>query len=181
MGVRGTARIVQNSTKLLKEALAERTTLLKTANVLQSTNPSKSELLKAQQNAQVLIARGETVTNDSNSTVNVYQSLSTLAEALKIAHGLELFESQGTEQFSPICPIRTEAAASTSKAVKKVVSDTNIKSALLHSMTLREKGILHPKLPKLKELVKKGEKCIIFTQYRDSVVQVQNLVKEKYS
>ena len=119
------------------------------------------------------------MTNDSNSTVNVYQSLSTLAEALKIANGLELFESQGTEQFlSYMSRLESEAASSTSKAVKKVVSDTNIKSALLHSMTLREKGILHPKLPKLKELVKKVEKCIIFTQYRDSAVQVQKLLGE---
>ncbi len=133
---------------------------------------TKGEMLGLQQELQQKIAQGF-------RDMELLRSVSLLAEAMKVEHGLELLETQGIKQLSEyLKKIREESLNSTVKAVKNLVIDPSFKSAAYLTEDLLSKGVQHPKLPKLKEIVQEEmqrnpeAKLIIFTQYRDSAEEV---------
>lgn len=137
-----------------------------------SSELTKGEMLGLQQELQQKIAQGF-------RDMELLRSVSLLAEAMKVEHGLELLETQGIKQLSEyLKKIREESLNSTVKAVKNLVIDPSFKSAAYLTEDLLSKGVQHPKLPKLKELVTEEmqrnpeAKLIIFTQYRDSAEEV---------
>ncbi len=128
---------------------------------------NKIELIKLQGHLQGRISRGE-------REMPILKSVSLLAEALKVQHGLELLETQGVKAvFSYLNRLQKESYSTKVKAVRNLARDVNFKSALVLVNSLVEKKIEHPKLTKLKELVREEVKrddarIIIFTQFRDS-------------
>ncbi len=111
------------------------------------------------------------------------RSVSLIAEVLKVEHALELLETQGIKQLhSYLQRIQEEALTSKVKAVKNLSIDLNFKSASYLVDELAEKGVQHPKLIKLREMVKetaeKEAKLIIFTQFRNSAEEVVKTLKE---
>src|SRR3989338_857308 len=113
----------------------------------------------------------------------ILRSISLIAEALKIEHGLELLESQGIIQLhNYLSKIQQEATTSTVKAVKNLAIDSNFKSALHLAEELVKNNIEHPKIPKLKELIleqmlkQPDSKIIIFTQFRGSAEEIVKLL-----
>ncbi|MDP3990101.1 MAG: DEAD/DEAH box helicase [archaeon] len=154
----------------------------------------KSKLLEAQKNGycrgpdvtkgELLKTQGELQKNLSQGIKDfeILRSVSVIAEALKIEHGLELLESQGIKQaYEYLKGIQEQALTSKIKAVQNLVLDANFKSAVYCANEVINKGIKHPKLAKLQELVTdaiaktKNAKIIIFTQFRDSA---QEIVKQ---
>ncbi len=154
----------------------------------------KSKLLEAQHygycrgegmtKGELLLQQGELQKKLSQGfrDFELLRSVSLLAEALKVEHALELLETQGIPQlYSYISKIRQEAQTSKVKAVKNLVQDLNFKSAFFLSEELMKKGIHHPKVHKLKELLAEElhknplTRIIIFTQFRDSA---EMIVKE---
>ncbi|MFT4261717.1 MAG: DEAD/DEAH box helicase [Candidatus Woesearchaeota archaeon] len=112
------------------------------------------------------------------------KTISLLAESLKVQHALDLIESQGLEPtISYLLQLKKEAQTSRVKAVKNLVQDINFKSALILSESLSGK-VVHPKLIRLKELVKKQlelkkeSKIIIFSQYRESGANIKKILEE---
>jgi len=134
---------------------------------------SKGEMLGTQIELQKKISSGE-------REFELLRSVSLMAEALKIEHGIELLESQGIEQLSKyLNNIKTQALSSKTKAVKNLVLDENFKTATYLTDELVKQKIQHPKVGRLKEIVSevlnKDEKAkiIIFTQFRDSAERIQ--------
>ncbi|MCK5107411.1 MAG: DEAD/DEAH box helicase [Nanoarchaeota archaeon] len=154
-------------------AVKERLTKLKSWGILQKpiSYVSKTELLRMQ---AYLHKDAVSAGNDNN----LWQSISIVAEIIKLLHASELLESQGLSPLYEYCSkIVSSSATSKVRAVKNVVQDPNFKAAYILIQTLKEQSFMHPKLEKLKDIVlrnskKPNEKTIVFTQYRDSGVKI---------
>ncbi len=140
-------------------------------------NQSKTNLLQIMAGLHGQIRNGE-------KDFETLKTISLLAEAMKLQYALELIETQG---LSPLLnyfrQLRKEAETSRVKAVKNLVNDPNFKSAFVLAESLEGK-LLHPKILKLNELVvrqiskKRDSKIIVFTQYRDTGVEIKKMLGE---
>jgi len=104
-------------------------------------------------------------------------SLSLVAEAMKVDHALGLLESQGLMPLIKYMESINSFSAKKTKAAQNLSADTEFKSALVLAKELKRQGIIHPKLEKLRELLKQHAKnsdikIIIFSQFRDSIVNI---------
>ncbi len=115
---------------------------------------------------------------------NVMTAVSRVAEILKLQHASELLETQGVNAlYKYMKKLYDEARVTRVKAVKNLVKDENFKSAFYLVEELKERGIEHPKIPKLieivSELLKKPDvKIIIFNQYRDSAKKLEDEINK---
>ncbi len=138
----------------------------------------KGEMLNLQAELQKKLSQGQ-------RDFELLRSVSLIAEAMKVEHGIELLESQGIKQLHSYLNKMQQGSLTTKvKATKNLVRDLNFKSALYLTNELMEKEIQHPKLIKLKELVKEEmeknqeTKMIIFTQFRNSAEEVVRILDE---
>ena len=131
---------------------------------------SKRELLGVSAHLHKEISSG-------NRSMGILRAVSLAAEAMKVQHALELLESQGIvallEYFDKLMK---ESRVRKVKAVKNLVNDINFRSAYVKTKSLGDKGVEHPKLSKLREMVRENvdKKIIVFNQYRDSANDVVN-------
>jgi len=158
--------------KFLKDCYLSKLQEVKKHGYLNSTFVNKIDLLKLQSQLHGQLARGQ-------KDFQLLKSISLLAEAMKVQHALELLETQGlTSLKNYLEKLQSEARTTKTKAVKNLVEDLNFKSAFIKTQQLSDLNIKHPKLTKLKELIKeeteknKKIKIIIFTQYRDSASEI---------
>ncbi|MBI4150335.1 DEAD/DEAH box helicase family protein [Candidatus Woesearchaeota archaeon] len=130
-------------------------------------NLGKTEMLKLQAHLHGEIAQG-------NKDMGILRSVSFAAEAMKVQHALELAETQSLHALSLYLDrLVSDAEKTKVKAVQNLVVDVNFRSALLLVQKLAALGIEHPKLEKIKEIIRntiteEGIKIILFTQYRDT-------------
>jgi len=109
----------------------------------------KKQLISLQASFQGKIASGE-------RDIRNWQGISVTAEALKVQHAIELLETQGiTALHTYIQNLYAASQKTKVKAVKNLVIDLNFKSAWVLIQKLVEKGLEHPKLEKLKEIIQK--------------------------
>jgi ERCC4-related helicase len=132
----------------------------------------RKDLIMLQGNLHSKLAAGE-------KDYEAMQCISVIAQAMKVQHALELIETQGIQQLREYFEKLQEDSESTKvKAVKNLVADANFKSAIAKTRIIIEKGLDHPKVAKLNEIIlsevskKKTIKIIIFTQYRDSATRI---------
>ncbi|MEM0203108.1 MAG: DEAD/DEAH box helicase [Archaeoglobaceae archaeon] len=126
---------------------------------------TKRELLEIQQIVQNELANSQ--------RVELFEASSLLAEVLKLAHAVELVETQSLESFRSYAGkiLKEGASKGGSKASKNISSDPNFRDALMLAMRISGE---HPKILKLKEIVseqlkiKEDSRIIVFTNYRDS-------------
>jgi len=156
--------------KFLEASLKEKITTLQTLGYLTSKNGtiSRTDLLGIQGDLQRRIASGE-------KDFSMWKAISVTAEAIKVQHAISLLETQGISALDIYFKKLFEEAEKTkTKATKNLVKDLNFKSAFVKTQHLSQENIEHPKLEKLKEMVKDELKCnknmklIIFNNYRDS-------------
>lgn len=128
--------------------------------------------------------RGQISAGDKD--YSILKSISVLAEVMKVQHGLELLESQGLKPLEEyIDKLEEQAISGTVRAVKNLVKDPYFIKAKTKLLQLIEKGIEHPKVRVLNDLIKqeiqnnKNIKIIIFTQYRSSVSQIKKLLDKR--
>ncbi len=146
-------------------------------NSSQLNNYSKKDLLSLQKHLHSEMIRG-------NKDFEVLKSISLVAEALKVQHALELIESQGVTALKKyLDKMQTESRTTKVKAVQNLMKDMNIRSAIIKTDSLNEKGIEHPKINELCNIVKneisdKDSKLIVFTQFRDSASKVVESLNE---
>lgn len=134
-------------------------------------NASKKELLAIQEAIQSEAAE----TRDTR----YYDAASILAEIMKILHAVELIETQGLDALRHYLKrLMTEAKArGSSKASRKISEDVIFRNAVLKAF---EHKVEHPKLQKLKEIVKKeietnpDSRIIVFTNFRDTAEMLSN-------
>lgn len=158
--------------KFLKDCFQSKLTEVKKLGYLNSTLINKIEILKLQSQLHGQLSRGQ-------KDFQLLKSVSLLAEAMKVQHALELVETQGISSLKNYLEkLQQDARTTKTKAVQNLVQDLNFKSAYIKTQQLSDMNLKHPKLTKLKELVKeeieknKKIKVIIFTQYRDSASEI---------
>ena len=151
-----------------QEVLKLRFKRLKNLNVFENVDfdkLTKKELLALQEALQAEAAE----TGESK----YFEALSTLAEILKVQHGIELIETQGLDALKHYLRRLVVEGRSKggSKASKSLISDPLFRSAVLKALNCKAD---HPKLEKLKEVVSKqlrenpDSRIIVFTNFRDT-------------
>ncbi|MBN1538734.1 MAG: DEAD/DEAH box helicase [Candidatus Thermoplasmatota archaeon] len=165
---------------VLERMFLERASRLQRMGVLRKgAVPSVKELLAAGGRIREMIARGGP---DSGP---LFQAISLQAQAMKVAHAMELAETQGAEALYQYLDrlLKETSVADCSKATKSVVSDGLFRTALNMAAGLRMDN--PPKVDALERFVKQklredpGSRIIAFTHYRDTASQVLERL-EKY-
>ncbi|MCX6769673.1 MAG: helicase-related protein [Candidatus Micrarchaeota archaeon] len=103
-----------------------------------------------------------------------YTALSFYSTVFNLAHMLELIETQGPATFFSY--IEKMKARPDTKARHRIFSDRRFIEALEACKGAAE----HPKMIKLIEVLKtkKGEKVLVFAQYRDTVQAIVNAIRQ---
>ncbi|MCX6695364.1 MAG: DEAD/DEAH box helicase [Candidatus Altiarchaeota archaeon] len=155
---------------LIEGVLRDQLKALKEAGYLESAD------LRKVNKTMLLETQGE-IRKEITSGMDSFQHASTVASALKVDHAIELLETHG---ISAVSEYLKRLSSQRTKAGRKLLSDGRMMKAKVILETLRAKGIEHPKLEKLVEVMKqhKNEKVLIFTQYRDSVDSIIHKLNE---
>ncbi|MBT3324270.1 DEAD/DEAH box helicase [archaeon] len=158
--------------KYLENCFKEKLTILKEFGLTKTiSNVHKTALLGMQREIQRKISMGE-------KDPMTWKSISIVAEAMKVQHAQEMLESQGIyAAFEYMNKLYKEAENGKVKATKNLVVDTNFKMAFMKVNNMHSLGVEHPKLIRLREIIKeeKRDKILIFTNFRASA---QKLKKE---
>ncbi len=167
--------------KFLKECRKSKLIEAQKHGYCSSSDLRKTDLLMLQGELQKKISSGD-------HGFEVLRSISLVAEALKVDHALELLETQGLRPLSEYFEkIQQQSISTKVKAVKNLMIDANFKSAIYLTNELVEKGVQHPKVTKLIEIVSETiaenekAKIIIFTQFRDSAEEIVKRITSKVS
>ena len=161
--------------RILLYFLKERFEKLKKWGVLRRAElkyVTKSDLLQLQAELRSRIAQGE-------KDFVVWNSISLLAEIMKVYHALELLETQGIAALHKYLErLVSESRTVKTKAIKSIMQDSDFKSAMIKARILYEEEVEHPKLIELQKIVEneikqnEGIKIIIFNQYRDNALDI---------
>lgn len=125
----------------------------------------------AQVNKRELLAMRAKISAAIPSNPRAYQAASFHARAMNLAHALDLLESQGTDALHGFLEgLKTRKTKS--KAVSGLLSDFRVTKLLTQCDELLSKGVVHPKIQRLKSLVSdavsKGKTLIVFAHYRST-------------
>ncbi|AFK21638.1 DEAD/DEAH box helicase [Pyrococcus sp. ST04] len=154
--------------KLLREMLKDALRPLAEAGLIDSASPDipKKEVLKAGQIINEEMAKG----NHDLRKLLLFHAM-----ALKLHHAIELLETQGLSALRVyLKKLYEEAKSGSTKASKELFADKRMKKAISLLVQAREIGLDHPKLDKLKDLIKDqlkkkpSSKIIVFTNYRET-------------
>jgi len=156
--------------KLIEDILRDELKELKNLGYLKSSNLKRA-------NKKKLLAIQAEIRKDITSGIDAYTAASTAAAAIKIHHALELLETQGMSSLNSYFMRLTKQK---SKAVRRMMADPLTQHIMKTVKDLTVLGVDHPKLSALTELVDehKGEKTLVFTQYRDSVGKIVERLSE---
>ena len=160
--------------KLLNASFESKLESVRGAGYLQGiTGFSKRDLLQIQSSLHAQLA-------GDYKNFPLLKAISSMAEAMKVGHALELIETQGITSLQKYFErLSEDAKAAKTKAVKRLFSDSNFMAALAKTKTLFESKVDHPKISELKRIMaeniaaKDGAKAIVFSQYRDSALKLQ--------
>jgi len=140
--------------------------------------PTKTNILQLQGKIMSSISSG-------NKHFNILVGASVCAQAIKLSHLIELFETQTL--YTTINYIKSmfdQASKNQSKAVQNIIKNKDFNQAYMKINELLAKNLEHPKLLELKSLIeeefkeKKNKKIIIFSQYRDTIVKICKTLNE---
>lgn len=144
--------------------------LQKTGHLSGSAN--RSDLLKARKKIQSKLS--------SSDDPELYQAISTVAACMKVDHVLELLETQGTGPLYDF--LQNMKKDPGSKAAKRLLDDEDFKNGMAVAEWMYKNEKQHPKLEKLisflEEKMTDGKTAIVFTQYRDTVDQICEVIDD---
>ncbi len=162
--------------KLISHFLNERLQKLKDWGILHRSDVkyvNKGDLISLQGQIRGRIASGE------QDTV-LWNSISVLAEIMKMQHALELVETQGIAPlYLYLTRLDDEGTRTKVRAVKNIVKDLSFRSALCKAEKLFSEKVQHPKMHELcrivaQELGQEGsKKVIVFNNYRDNAAEIE--------
>ncbi len=150
---------------LLREMLKESLKPLAHFKLVSTYSPdiSKREVLQAGSKINQEVARG----NYAVGRLRMHQ-----AKAIKLLHAIELLETQGlTALRAYLKKLREDKRT---KSSRELMDDPRMRKVIYLLVQAKESGIDHPKMEKLRELVreqlgrKPNSKIIVFTNYRDT-------------
>ncbi len=145
---------------------------LQKAKIIFHSKPSKTQLLMLQKEMMGKIKY------DKNPMYFNYVSI--IASLIKISYLVELLTTQGAFQAKQYTD---KLKVEQSKAVKIILNNSDFSKAAIHITKLVEHDEKHPKIEKIKEILRKNivqnKKAIIFTQYVNTVDQIyEELISE---
>ncbi|WP_321423009.1 DEAD/DEAH box helicase [uncultured Methanobacterium sp.] len=161
--------------KHLDVALKNRLKGLKKLGVLNSTQQvSKKDILRARGKVQNRISQSASPPRDC------LLAISMLTAVFSVMHSLELLETQGVSNLHSYFDRMRKKKT---KAAKGLFKDENFKTAVNLTRQAYDKGVEHPKLGKLMEILKSAaedkEQVIVFSQYRDTVNHIYRKCQEE--
>ncbi len=120
-----------------------------------------------------LLALQETLQSEIQEKPELMEAISLLAEILKLAHAVELVETQGVSALRKYLRklLREASSRGSSKAAKNIANDPVFRSMVLSALKCK---VEHPKIEKLKEIVmdqlgkNRDSRIIVFTNFRDT-------------
>jgi len=161
--------------KYLEEAYRNRLNWLMKVKLIYSMKVTKRVLLDLQKEIGKLY--------QEKKDFMIAKSLTTCAQAIKIEHAIGLLETEGiTSLYKYFLSLEKNKK---SVATRSVLKDLSVNNAIKKTKELYLKGIEHPKLSKLTEIVeeelkrKPNSKIIIFANYRSSVEKITSLLSAK--
>jgi len=112
----------------------------------------------------------------------LFTAKKSMANAIRLSHMDELIETQGVNALDDYMRknIKKIKQNTANKSLKELFGDSDIKRTLRLIETVKQKGIVHPKLEKLAEILhnqiieNKDSRILVFCHFRDSV---NNIVK----
>jgi ERCC4-related helicase len=150
----------------LRSMLSARIEKLKNLNVLpRESLGSTKDLLTAGREMSMKLSAG--MKNRA-----LFDSMRIQSEAIKIAHAIDLAETQTVYALRKfIDKLISEASGKTSKASSFIVSDEHFSTVLSMLASIAHE---HPKISRLKEIISRqlesvpGSRIMVFTQFRDT-------------
>ncbi|MBI4019669.1 MAG: DEAD/DEAH box helicase family protein [Candidatus Aenigmarchaeota archaeon] len=151
--------------KYITNVREERIKKLMTWGIIKTPNIGKAYILKLQEELS------------KNKTGYSFAAMSVLAEILKLDHALVLLETQSlysTKKYFDRMLLQE------TRAVERLIREDGVRNAMRLLSELVEEGQEHPKLAKLKEIVKreierdKFSRIMVFAQYRDTIEKIYN-------
>jgi ERCC4-related helicase len=163
--------------ELLQECLKDNVHWLKEKHYLHTYKPSKKMLLGVQQRVASRYAKG------SKSYGNMWAMMRS-AEAIKLEHAIELLETQGADFLRDYLQ---KLKVSKKRTDQRMINNRRVQEATKIVDDLYIEGAEHPKMKKLrglvKNLVKKSKKddvkIIIFANYRATVERIREAVEDE--
>ncbi|MEO0282100.1 MAG: DEAD/DEAH box helicase [candidate division WOR-3 bacterium] len=158
---------------LLEDYYRQRLNDLLRAGLIFSMRTSKKELLDLQKRIGKLY--------DETKDKNAARFLVVCSQAIKIEHALSLIETQGIYSLHRYFLEMKKNGTSSSKSI---INDKRISEALKRINELYVKGVEHPKMLKLVEIIKnevelkKNVKIIVFANFRDTVSQIRSYLSK---
>jgi|YelNatPaOPRAMG01_1025707.scaffolds.fasta_scaffold10284_6 Fanconi anemia group M protein len=155
---------------LLEEMLKEPIYWLKEHNFIQTYKPTKKVLLSLQNSVASKYMQG-------SKNFSLAWAMIKSAEAIKIEHAIELLE---TQDISSLLDYLKKLELSNKRIDKKISKDPRMKDVIKILESIKD--IKHPKLEKLKNLVKDlikenpNVKIIVFANYRATVEKIKEVL-----
>ena len=133
---------------------------------------TKTELINLQKKISLSLSKG-------SRSFNYFLGASVCAQAIKLHHALELLETQTLKSFNRyLNDLKKQAIKKQSKGVVKLTLKPGFGFALKTSNELLKRGVEHPKVKAITEIIKKEKlknnkaKIIIFTQFRETAITI---------
>ncbi len=140
--------------------------------------PTKTNLIFLQKRIMNSLSKG-------NKNFNVMKGASSCASAIKLQHAIELLETQTLKGFHDyLADLFDQAAKMKSKGVQQLMKRPEMNLAFIRSAELLKKGMEHPKISKLAEIVElekaknPSAKIIVFSQFRDTALQISKTLNK---
>lgn len=167
--------------KILEENLRDTYKLLKQQELLGSydiNQVNRKDLLKLDK----VINSRISATRDENVKFQLFTAKKLAANAIRLSHMDELIETQGLNALNEYVKKNIEKIKrnTANKSLKELFNDIYFKRALKLIDNAKKKGIVHPKLEKLREIIheqlsnNRDSRILVFCHFRDSV---NNIVK----
>jgi Fanconi anemia group M protein len=168
-------------TKILSEKLKSYYKILKEYDLLGTYDVNKvtrKDILSLDK----VVNRRISSARDDNEKFQMFFAKKLSANSIRISHMLELIETQGINALKAYIEKNKEKIKknTANKSLKELFSDRDFKRAQNLINNIQSKGVVHPKLVELKELLSsqlrenKESRCLVFCHFRDSV---NNIVK----
>jgi Fanconi anemia group M protein len=114
---------------------------------------------------------------DDNEKFQMFYAKKVVANSIRVSHMSELLETQGINALKDYFSKNEEKIKknTANKSLKELFNDNDFKRAYKLTNTIQSKGIVHPKVEKLKELLHSQfndnveSRVLVFCHFRDSV------------
>jgi len=122
---------------------------------------------------------------DDDEKFQLFNAKKLVANAIRISHMDELIEIHGINALGDYIEKNVEKIRknTANKSLRELFADPNFKKVISLTESIRSRGIVHPKLVKLKDLLRsqiesnEDSRILVFCHFRDSVNNIVNYFK----